>query len=1135
MTNLSAKDEIFCAISSGDMDLIQAILASGMSPDAENSQCERALTVAARNNLPEIVAVLLKAGAKPSMLDREEESPLATAVAAGYLEVVQTILQLGGVAKKDRQVAMMKAIRLGRPLQMIELLLRLPDDFQIEWSESGIDLLGWAVQEEHIPAAKLLLERGIPLIKPRANWTSALHIAAAKGFQELVKIMVEAGADITARNGEGLTPLMVSCYNGQRVVAAYLAERMRRKDLDIHDNRKLTAMHYAIMKAKEIDMLRLLLDRDADPNLCPPTASSALYAAVRANCPDIADCLLDYWAKPSSDGEIREIWYITITKDYLGLIPRLIDNEVDPNISIVHGYTPLHLAVRQNRSDAVEELLKGGANPNCVTDMFQLTPLHMASSLGQAQIISQLLENGADVNARAFDGATPLLHATRTLHGDIVKILLSSGGNPDMIDAWGLTVFNYVKGNVSIEKVIKEFSDLLQTSPERVLEDTPSPPPLPQSFHRMYSATFDGIAKLSVADDELYLEVYKDWAKTAFESTLFLSTWTKNETLFRQAYSAYADRWHFLFKEKLSLLCRWCQGYTSDEIYQCESCITVRICGGCANRYTQGDAFENCQGHQLWHISLELHDENGQIVSAHQMIQHSNEILSNVPGEASATTPPLASPGKTPKTSTAPLGEVKKHDEIPIEPTRWIELKKWESIVELDSAIKNKESQLRHLEDCDTTDVESYWTYSLWLCQRYVMDPNPDTLIKLTAAAANTKLLSQKTTSEKKEIYYLTARVRAFTFMSAPPNPTSCTEAFQEVREGICVCPPHTIEREVLLTIFVWIISALLKTNPQNVPFLEDCLSFTKEALANSQYRDVSQDPEGLETTDCELTLGSLFTLRYRQSHARSDLEDAIKHTKNALMRLDAEEGNVDVDTLLELSDLLDNLYEETGAKQSLDEAISSLRRICSLETVSLADFIHAKNNCAYYLRKRYLLTANLSDLEDSFKLAEETLQLFQDKRINGSLAHSAALTNIANILDQRYERLKERADLESSITYEREALAVAGISPSERVVKLSNQAQRHKVRYEQFGVLEDVEQGISLAKEALCIPNIGREAQVLTINSFCNLLSLRADRLNSSSADWRRIVRLRKIALGLCSAASCAINFHNLAVVLTK
>ncbi|GLI78241.1 hypothetical protein PoHVEF18_006550 [Penicillium ochrochloron] len=252
-------------------------------------------------------------------------------------------------------------------------------------------------------------------------------------------------------------------------------------------------------------------------------------------------------------------------------------------------------------------------------------------------------------------------------------------------------------------------------------------------------------------------------------------------------------------------------------------------------------------------------------------------------------------------------------------------------------------------------------------------------------------------------------------------------------------------------------------------------------------------------------------------------------------MRLDAEEGNVDIDTLLELSDLLDNLYEETGAKQSLDEAISSLRRICNLETISLADFIHAKNNCAYYLRKRYLLTAKLSDLEDSFKLAEETLQLFQDKRINGSLAHAAALTNIANILDQRYERLKERADLESSITYEREALAVAGISPSKRAVKLSNQAQRHKVRYEQFGVLEDVEQGISLAKEALCIPNIGREAQVLTINSLCNLLSLRADRLNSSSADWRRIVRLRKIALGLCSAASCAINFHNLAVVLTK
>ncbi|KAF7179729.1 hypothetical protein CNMCM7691_008779 [Aspergillus felis] len=1135
MTNPSVNDDIFYAISSGDIGLVQALLASGISPDVENNKGERALTVAARANLPKMVSVLLKAGAKPSMADFEEESPLVTAVVAGNLEVVQTILQFDGVARKDRQVAMMKAIKLGRPLQMIELLLRLPDDFQIEWSESGIDLLGWAVQEGHIPAAKLLLARGILLTKPRSNWTSALHIAAAKGFLELVQIMVEAGADLTARNGKGLTPLMVACYNKQRVVAAYLTEQMRRKDLDIHDSRQLTAVHYAIMMAKDINMVRLLLDRGADPNLCPPNSLSALYAAICANCPDIAGCLLDAWARPANDGEIREIWYITITRDFRGLISRLIDNEVDPNITIVHGYTPLHLAVQQNRSDAVEELLKGGVNPNCVIDVFQLSPLHMASSQGLGQITGQLLENGADVNARACDGATPLLHAARSLREDIVKILLHSGGNPDLGDAYGLTVYNFAKGNAAIEKLIKESSDLLKTSSERVVEDTPSPPLLPQNFQAMYYAAFDGVGKLSLTDDELYLEVYKDWTKTVFEMTLLLSVCTKTETLLRPLYLAYADRWYSLFKEKLSLLCRWCQGSTSDEIYQCESCIAVTICGRCANRYSRGDAFEGCQGHHLWRIPLGLHQGNGQIVSSHQTIQHSTEILSDTPGEASTTNPRPAPSGETPIISRARLIEFNKQDEIPIEATQWIELKKWESIAELDTAIENKESQLRHLDECDTTDVESYWTYSLWLFQRYMMDPKPDALIKLTAAAAITKLLVQKTTAEKREIYYLTARVKAFTFMRMPTTPTSCAEALQEVREGIRACPPHTVERQILVSIFVVVISTLLETKPQDVPFLEDCLAFTKEALANVQPRDTSECPEGLVATSCELTLASLFALRHRQSHARSDLENAIKHKKNALMRPDAEEGNVDVDGLVELSDLLDELYEETGAKQSLDEAIFSLRRICNLATVSLADMIHAKNNCAYYLRKRYLLTANLSDLSDALKLAQETLRLFEDKRIKGSLAHAAALTNIANILDHRYDRLKDRADLESSMTYEREALAVTGISPSERAVKLSNLAQRYKMRYEQYGVLEDVELGISLAKEALCIPKIGREAQQLTINSLCNLLNLRADRFESSPEDYKRIVRLRKIAVGLSSLASCAINFHNLAVALTK
>jgi ankyrin repeat protein len=55
---------------------------------------------------------------------------------------------------------------------------------------------------------------------------------------------------------------------------------------------------------------------------------------------------------------------------------------------------PLHIAIHQNNSEAVELLLEEGANPNAVgEDGF--TPLHSAVAAGNAQAVKLLLNYGA--------------------------------------------------------------------------------------------------------------------------------------------------------------------------------------------------------------------------------------------------------------------------------------------------------------------------------------------------------------------------------------------------------------------------------------------------------------------------------------------------------------------------------------------------------------------------------------------------------------------------------------------------------------------------------------------------------------------------------------------------------------------
>ena len=66
-------------------------------------------------------------------------------------------------------------------------------------------------------------------------------------------------------------------------------------------------------------------------------------------------------------------------------------------VSLQNGYTPLHIAAKQNQMEVASCLLQNGASPNSES-LQGITPLHLASQEGRPDIVALLIAKQANVN-----------------------------------------------------------------------------------------------------------------------------------------------------------------------------------------------------------------------------------------------------------------------------------------------------------------------------------------------------------------------------------------------------------------------------------------------------------------------------------------------------------------------------------------------------------------------------------------------------------------------------------------------------------------------------------------------------------------------------------------------------------------
>ena len=118
--------------------------------------------------------------------------------------------------------------------------------------------------------------------------SSALHIAAANGKEELVLLLLERGADVSVQNSNGWTPLHGAAHQGREDNLRLLLEHAADPSVKGNDGR--TALHAACVMGR-VGIVQLLLDGGADMQMRSNSGETPEDIATEQDHPQIAAML----------------------------------------------------------------------------------------------------------------------------------------------------------------------------------------------------------------------------------------------------------------------------------------------------------------------------------------------------------------------------------------------------------------------------------------------------------------------------------------------------------------------------------------------------------------------------------------------------------------------------------------------------------------------------------------------------------------------------------------------------------------------------------------------------------------------------------------------------------------------------
>jgi len=391
---------VLLAAKLGQNDVVKQLIKHCAILDAEDKKRFTALHWAVEGRHERVVRTLLRGGADPNHMASDNFNPLQRAIRDGASQntnstIVRHLLKRGAVADVLYDCCERRTVLHQAVKKNNEELVTLLLEHGA--NTSARDTAGKIAAEysKDGDMVELLIKNSLD--KGRACGSDL--ICAAKFFKvDLVRRLIESRVDVNSRDSLGQTALLVTQQSASE--------------------------HY---DGRDSEIIDLLLRAGANPYM-PDYNSWTPISCINFNNSSVAELYDDYSMLPNKNGPTK--LHRAVAEGALDKIEDLLydkDHKSCINKQDDQGFTALHYAVlwrHHNQEDIVKRLIDAGADAN-VTDIYKCTSLHYAVGSCSESLTKLILDAGGHAGAMDHYQRTPAEIAISRMMPNLHRMLMS--------------------------------------------------------------------------------------------------------------------------------------------------------------------------------------------------------------------------------------------------------------------------------------------------------------------------------------------------------------------------------------------------------------------------------------------------------------------------------------------------------------------------------------------------------------------------------------------------------------------------------------------------------------------------------------------------------------------------------------
>ena len=275
----SLDHQLLQAVRNRDIPSVLQLLQQGANIEARDENADTSLTNAAESYDLAMVQVLLDHGASVRAKNKQGQTALTRAAGSGSVEIVKILLQKGASTREKNQALF--AAAEGGPV-----VIQIVEPNAQKSNEQAV-----VPDSPYLTTVKLLLDHGAQIEARDEDRGTPLIFAAGHAQTEIVQLLLRRGANFQATDKYGNTALILAaceCALATMNSAYDVVKALLEKGADVNARSKdgTTPLMNAAGGFGGVGIVKLLLDHGADLTAKDNKGQTALSFARQSNPPD---------------------------------------------------------------------------------------------------------------------------------------------------------------------------------------------------------------------------------------------------------------------------------------------------------------------------------------------------------------------------------------------------------------------------------------------------------------------------------------------------------------------------------------------------------------------------------------------------------------------------------------------------------------------------------------------------------------------------------------------------------------------------------------------------------------------------------------------------------------------------------